>query len=139
MIVFLSMQYQWRACYMAAGPDGRHFGNGSRRQTEDEMEQISDILKPSAIKPDSVKPEPAKSKSVQQYIDEYPVWADGTATPTIPLTRMQWRIWRQAAAGKFFEGMVVFMTGVALPLVSKSSTSAHGSTGLSPPPRCSES
>lgn len=83
------------------------------------MEQISDILKPSAIKPDSVKPEPAKSKSVQQYIDEYPVWADGTATPTIPLTRMQWRIWRQAAAGKFFEGMVVFMTGVALPLVSK--------------------
>ncbi|MDQ8730239.1 MFS transporter [Bradyrhizobium sp. LHD-71] len=60
-----------------------------------------------------------KGKSVQQYIDEHPIWADGTATPTIPLTRMQWRIWSQAAAGKFFEGMVVFMTGVALPLVSK--------------------
>jgi MFS family permease len=30
---------------------------------------------------------------------------------------MQWRIWALAAAGKFFEGFVVFMTGVALPLV----------------------
>ena len=31
---------------------------------------------------------------------------------------MQWRIWSLAAAGKFFEGYVVFMTGVALPLQS---------------------
>jgi MFS family permease len=30
---------------------------------------------------------------------------------------MQWRIWSLAAAGKFFEGFVVFMTGVALPLI----------------------
>jgi MFS family permease len=30
---------------------------------------------------------------------------------------MQWRIWALASAGKFFEGLVVFMTGVALPLV----------------------
>jgi MFS transporter, putative metabolite transport protein len=31
---------------------------------------------------------------------------------------MQWLIWALAAAGKFFEGFVVFMTGVALPLFS---------------------
>jgi len=35
-----------------------------------------------------------------------------------PMTVMQWRIWWLAAAGKFFEGMVVFMTGVALPLIA---------------------
>ncbi|HAB19846.1 MAG TPA: MFS transporter [Verrucomicrobiales bacterium] len=33
------------------------------------------------------------------------------------MTRMQWRIWWLATAGKFFEGLVVFMTGVALPLI----------------------
>jgi len=60
-----------------------------------------------------------RPKSVQQYIDERPVWADGTDTPSAPLTHMQRRIWGLAAAGKFFEGMVVFMTGVALPLISK--------------------
>ncbi|MBI4958353.1 MAG: MFS transporter [Desulfovibrio sp.] len=32
------------------------------------------------------------------------------------MTPMQWRIWLLASAGKFFEGLVVFMTGVALPL-----------------------
>src|SRR5207253_9432268 len=32
---------------------------------------------------------------------------------------MQWFIWWLAAAGKFFEGMVVFTTGVALPLMAK--------------------
>ncbi|MGV0744749.1 MFS transporter [Mycolicibacterium sp. XJ870] len=57
-------------------------------------------------------------KSVQDYIDERPLWADGTAAPSTPITSMQWRIWSLASAGKFFEGMVVFMTGVALPLIS---------------------
>jgi MFS family permease len=33
------------------------------------------------------------------------------------MTQMQWRIWTLATAGKFFEGLVVFMTGVALPLI----------------------
>ncbi|TAJ87995.1 MAG: MFS transporter [Reyranella sp.] len=33
------------------------------------------------------------------------------------MTSMQWRIWVLATAGKFFEGKVVFMTGVALPLI----------------------
>lgn len=57
------------------------------------------------------------SVSVQQYIDQTPVWPDGTETASVPLTQMQWRIWILASAGKFFEGMVVFMTGVALPLI----------------------
>lgn len=35
------------------------------------------------------------------------------------MTGMQWRIWLLATAGKFFEGLVVFMTGVALPLMVK--------------------
>lgn len=56
--------------------------------------------------------------SVQDYIDEQPRWPDGTPLPTTPMTRMQWRIWSLAAAGKFFEGFVVFMTGVALPLLA---------------------
>jgi MFS family permease len=35
------------------------------------------------------------------------------------MTGIQWLIWSLAAAGKFFEGYVVFMTGVALPLFSR--------------------
>jgi MFS family permease len=58
-------------------------------------------------------------KTVQQYIDEIPVWADGTAVESMPMTGMQKRIWGLAIAGKFFEGLVVFMTGVALPLIDK--------------------
>lgn len=57
-------------------------------------------------------------KSVQEYIDETPIWGDGTIVPEAPMTSMQWRIWALATAGKFFEGMVIFMTGVALPLIS---------------------
>ncbi len=56
-------------------------------------------------------------RSVQDYIDETPFWHDGTEVPSAPMTSMQWRIWSLAAAGKFFEGLVVFMTGVALPLM----------------------
>jgi hypothetical protein len=41
--------------------------------------------------------------------------------PGATMTRMQRRIWLLATAGKFFEGLVVFMTGVALPLMSRSS------------------
>jgi len=57
-------------------------------------------------------------KSVQEHIDELPIWADGTGLRSTPMTGMQWLIWSLAAAGKFFEGFVVFMTGVALPLFS---------------------
>ncbi|HUA76441.1 MAG TPA: MFS transporter [Acetobacteraceae bacterium] len=61
----------------------------------------------------------AGHRSVQDYIDELPVWSDGTNLKAAPMTRMQWRIWGLAAAGKFFEGYVVFMTGVALPLIAR--------------------
>jgi len=43
-------------------------------------------------------------KSAQQYIDETPLWADGTALQTTPMTGMQWRIWTLAAAAKFLRG-----------------------------------
>jgi MFS family permease len=56
-------------------------------------------------------------RTVQQYIDETPEWADGTRVAGTPMARMQWRIWMLATAGKFFEGLVIFMTGVALPLI----------------------
>ncbi len=49
-------------------------------------------------------------KSLQDHIDE---------SPPRPLSPMQWRIWLLAAAGKLFEGMVVFITGVALPLLER--------------------
>jgi putative MFS transporter len=62
-------------------------------------------------------PNPQPSKTVQQYIDETPHWEDGTSVASTSLTAMQWRIWSLASAGKFFEGLVVFMTGVALPLI----------------------
>jgi putative MFS transporter len=56
-------------------------------------------------------------RTVQDYIDEIPTWPDGTQVASLPMTGMQWRIWGLAIAGKFFEGLVVFMTGVALPLI----------------------
>src|SRR5580693_5340480 len=66
---------------------------------------------------DAVRLAPANARTVQEYIDEVPVWPDGTSVKSTPMTGMQWRIWSLAAAGKFFEGYVVFMTGVALPLI----------------------
>ena len=80
-------------------------------------------------------PEPSaitSTKSVQAYIDETPVWPDGTAVSSTPMTGMQWRIWVLAAAGKFFEGLVVFMTGVAMPLIADEfhiTATQHGIVG----------
>jgi hypothetical protein len=71
---------------------------------------------------DSAAPEARsqiRAKSVQDHIDELPMWADGTHLKLALMTGMQWLIWSLAAAGKFFEGFVVFMTGVALPLLSR--------------------
>src|SRR5271165_4504948 len=64
-------------------------------------------------------------KSIQEYIDERPAWPDGA-----PMTSMQWLIWSLAAAGKFFEGYVVFMTGVALPLISREFGIGSAENGL---------
>src|SRR5919106_5291020 len=77
----------------------------------------------------------AERRTVQDYIDELPLWRDGTALSTAPITAMQWRIWLLATAGKFFEGFVVFMTGVALPLIAQEfglSTVQHGMVGAAP-------
>jgi len=71
-------------------------------------------------------------RSVQTYIDETPIWADGTALQSTPMTAMRWRIWTLAAAGKFFEGLVVFMTGVAMPLIAEEfdiTKTQHGVVG----------
>ena len=48
---------------------------------------------------------------------------------------MQKRIWMLATAGKFFEGMVVFMTGVAIPLLHQNfglSAAEKGIVGAAP-------
>src|SRR5271170_6298867 len=75
-------------------------------------------------------PDRAGVKSVQEYIDELPTWSDGTHLKTPPMTAMQWRIWALAAAGKFFEGFVVFMTGVALPLIVREFHLGAASKGI---------
>lgn len=75
----------------------------------------------------------SRAKSVQDHIDELPMWADGTHLPSAPMTGMQWLIWSLAAAGKFFEGFVVFMTGVALPLLSREFNIGAAENGLIPP------
>ncbi len=77
----------------------------------------------------------ASGRTVQEYIDETPLWPDGTPTPSAPMTKMQWRIWTLATAGKFFEGLVVFMTGVALPLIVREfdlGPTAKGAVGAAP-------
>jgi MFS transporter, putative metabolite transport protein len=76
------------------------------------------------------RPNPASAKTVQEYIDELPVWADGTNLKSSPMTSMQWRIWSLAATGKFFEGFVVFMTGVALPLITREFHIAPAEKGI---------
>ncbi len=63
----------------------------------------------------SLRPE----RSVQSYLDERPTRPDATPAPGSPVTPMQWRIFFLASAGKFFEGMVVFMGGIALPLIAQ--------------------
>jgi len=69
-------------------------------------------------------------KSIQEYIDERPVWPDGTQMSGAPMTNMQWLIWSLAATGKFFEGYVIFMTGVALPLISREFEIGSAQNGL---------
>jgi MFS family permease len=71
-----------------------------------------------------------RAKTVQDYIDERPIWPDGTNVPSVPMTQMQRLIWMLAAAGKFFEGFVVFMTGVALPLIARQFQISPAEKGL---------
>ena len=76
------------------------------------------------------RPEQADTKTVQEYIDELPSWPDGTKVKSSAMTAMQWRIWSLAAAGKFFEGFVVFMGGVTLPLITLQFHIAPSEKGL---------
>jgi MFS transporter, putative metabolite transport protein len=69
-------------------------------------------------------------RTVQHYIDELPMWPDGTRLLSTPMTKMQRLIWLLAAAGKFFEGYVVFMTGVALPLIARQFNISPGQNGF---------
>ncbi len=75
-------------------------------------------------------PGQSSGKTVQEYIDELPAWADGTSLKSTPMTGMQWRIWALAASGKFFEGFVVFMGGVTVPLIARQFQLASGEVGL---------
>jgi MFS family permease len=72
----------------------------------------------------------ASAKSVQEYIDELPVWPDGTSLKSKPMTSMQWLIWTLAAFGKFFEGFVVFMGGVTVPLIAREFQLGAAQAGL---------
>ncbi|PRX10286.1 UNVERIFIED_ORG: sugar transport protein [Martelella mediterranea] len=72
------------------------------------------------------------ARSVQFYIDERPFWVDGTEAPAPKMTGTQWLIWWLSVAGKFFEGLVVFMTGVAMPLMASEfglGATQHGMVG----------
>jgi len=73
---------------------------------------------------------PSGARTVQDYIDERPIWPDGTPIQSFPMTMMQRRIWMLAAAGKFFEGFVVFMTGVAVPLIAREFAIAPSEKGF---------
>ena len=57
-------------------------------------------------------------RSVQAYIEEVPSWEGGVRLTGPPLSSMQWLVWSLATAGKFFEGLIVFMGGIALPLIA---------------------
>jgi MFS transporter, putative metabolite transport protein len=77
-----------------------------------------------------VQPVQTGARTVQEYIDEIPIWPDGTALKSAPMTAMQWSIFSLAAAGKFFEGYVVFMTGVALALIVREFHIAPAEKGI---------
>jgi len=69
-------------------------------------------------------------RSVQAYIEEVPSWEGGARLAGPPLSGMQWLVWSLATAGKFFEGLIVFMGGVALPLISEQFAMTSTDKGL---------
>ena|SRR5271170_6418825 len=52
----------------------------------------------SSVAPAASTAIPAAGRSVQNYIDETPVWSDGTTVRSTLMTAMQWWIWTLAAA-----------------------------------------
>lgn len=69
-------------------------------------------------------------RSVQAYIEERPSWEGGTPLASPPMSGMQWLVWSLATAGKFFEGLIVFMGGIALPLVAEQFAMTSTDRGL---------
>ena len=69
-------------------------------------------------------------RSVQAYIEEVPSWDGGTRLAGPPLSGMQWLVWSLATAGKFFEGLIVFMSGIALPLIAEEFSMTSTDKGL---------
>ena len=69
-------------------------------------------------------------RSVQAYIEEVPHWDSGAHLAGPPLSAMQWLVWSLATAGKFFEGLIVFMGGIALPLVAEQFAMTSTDKGL---------
>ncbi len=61
---------------------------------------------------------PVDARSAQAWIEDIPAWDSHQPLALPPLTATQWRLWALASAGKCFEGLVVFMGGVALPLLA---------------------
>ncbi|MFN6132161.1 MAG: MFS transporter [Synechococcaceae cyanobacterium] len=70
------------------------------------------------------------ARTVQDYIEEIPVATKGGARHSSVLTPTQWLVWGLATAGKFFEGLIVFMGGISLPLVSRQFGMTSIETGL---------
>ncbi|WP_411868135.1 MFS transporter [Vulcanococcus limneticus] len=68
---------------------------------------------PGSASPDGPSP---GARSVQAWIEDLPAWDSQPLFAAPPLTATQWQVWAMASAGKFFEGLVVFMGGIALPL-----------------------
>src|SRR2546430_17627312 len=96
------------------------------------FKNLTRINSASPMTPESRPPIPTEGsgRSVQDYIDERPVWADATPVHHGPITNMQWFIWWLAAAGKLFEGLVVFTTGVAFPLMAHDFALGATTTGV---------
>lgn len=69
-------------------------------------------------------------RSVQAFIEEVPTWEGGIRLPGPPLSGMQWLVWSLATAGKFFEGLIVFMGGIALPLIAEEFAMTSTDKGL---------
>lgn len=69
-----------------------------------------------------------KLRTVQSYLDEVPPGLDGAAK--VPMTSMQRLIFILASTGKLFEGLVIFMTGMALPLIIEDLNLTAAQAGL---------
>lgn len=70
------------------------------------------------------------ARSVQDYIEEIPADPSGSPGHGPVLSPTQWLVWSLATAGKFFEGLIVFMGGLALPLVSRQFGMTSAEKGL---------